>query len=239
MATQTITYTDDDTTLQGFLAFDDSYADPRPGIVVVPEAFGLGQNAKDRAVRLAKLGYVALAADPYGDGREYTDLEAAMEAMGPLAANPVKFRQRARVAMDTLSALPQVDASKLAMIGYCMGGGLSIEMARDGAPLRGVVSFHGGLQTSKPAQAGNVKAKILVCHGVDDPMIPTEQVTDFMTEMAEAGADWQFISYGNTVHSFTNPQADGSLMPGIMYNAASDARSWQAMQNFFDEIFSD
>ena len=239
MATQTITYTDDDTTLQGFLAFDDSYADPRPGIVVVPEGFGLGQNAKDRAVRLAKLGYVALAADPYGDGRAYTDLEAAMEAMGPLAANPVKFRQRARVAMDTLSALPQVDASKLAMIGYCMGGGLSIEMARDGAPLRGVVSFHGGLQTSKPAQAGNVKAKILVCHGVDDPMIPTKQVTDFMTEMAEAGADWQFISYGNTVHSFTNPQADGSLMPGIKYNAASDARSWQAMQNFFDEIFSD
>lgn len=239
MQTQPITYADGDTTLRGFLAYDDSTSEPRPGIVVVPEAFGLGQNAKDRAVRLAELGYVALAADPYGEGREYTDLQEAMEAMGPLTEDPAVFRQRARVALETLSALPQTDNSKLAMIGYCMGGGLSLEMARDGAPLCGVVSFHGGLQTKQPATAGGVKAKILVCHGVDDPMIPAEQVTDFMAEMTQAGADWQFISYGNTVHSFTNPLADGSLMLGIKYSAASDARSWQAMRNFFDEIFSD
>ena len=159
--------------------------------------------------------------------------------MGPLTEDPAVFRQRARVALDTLSALPQTDSSKLAMIGYCMGGGLSLEMARDGAPLRGVVSFHGGLETKQPALPGELKTKVLVCHGVDDPMIPTEQVTGFMKEMTLAGADWQFINYGNTVHSFTNPQADGSLMPGIRYNAASDARSWQAMRNFFEEIFAD
>jgi len=238
VTTQTLTYMDGATTLKGFLAFDEKISGKRPGIVVMPEAFGLGANAKDRATRLAGLGYVALGADPFGDGREFTDLQEAIKVAGALMADPTKARQRARVALDELASLPQVDASKLAMIGYCMGGTFSLELARDGAPLRGVVSFHGGLQTQRPAAAGQIKAKILVCHGADDPLIAPAHVIAFIDEMTKAQADWEFVSYGNTVHSFTNPQADGTMMPGIKFNKQSDARSWLAMQNFFDEIFA-
>lgn len=238
MTTQTLTYSDAGVTLKGFLAYDDKGSGKRPGILVMPEAFGLGKNAKDRTRRLAELGYVALGGDPYGDGREFTDLQDAMKVAGALMADPAKFRARARAALDALAALPQVDARRLAAIGYCMGGTFALELARDGAPLRGVVSFHGGLATQRPAVEGQVKAKVLVLHGADDPLIPSAQVTGFVDEMTKARADWEFVSYGNTVHSFTNPDADGTMMPGIKFNAQSDARSWTAMRNFFEEIFA-
>lgn len=239
MPTQTVTYTDAGTTLKGFLAYDDKQTGKRPGILVMPEAFGLGKNAKARAQRLAdELGYVALGGDPFGDGREFTDLQEAIKVAGALMADPAKFRARARAGIDKLASLPQVDSSRLAAIGYCMGGTFALELARDGAPLRGVVSFHGGLQTQRPAAPGQIKAKVLVCHGSDDPMIQTPQVNAFIDEMTKAQADWQLISYGNTVHSFTNPDADGTMMPGIKFNAQSDARSWLAMKNFFEEVFA-
>jgi dienelactone hydrolase len=239
MTTQTVTYTDAGTTLKGFLAYDDKQTGKRPGILVMPEAFGLGKNAKARAQRLAdELGYVALGGDPFGDGREFTDLQEAIKVAGALMADPAKFRARARAGIDKLASLPQVDSSRLAAIGYCMGGTFALELARDGAPLRGVVSFHGGLQTQRPAAPGQIKAKVLVCHGSDDPMIQTPQVNAFIEEMTKAQADWQLISYGNTVHSFTNPDADGTMMPGIKFNAQSDARSWVAMKNFFEEVFA-
>jgi dienelactone hydrolase len=239
MTTQTVTYTDAGTTLKGFLAYDDKQTGKRPGILVMPEAIGLGKNAKARAQRLAdELGYVALGGDPFGDGREFTDLQEAIKVAGALMADPAKFRARARAGIDKLASLPQVDSSRLAAIGYCMGGTFALELARDGAPLRGVVSFHGGLQTQRPAAPGQIKAKVLVCHGSDDPMIQTPQVNAFIEEMTKAQADWQLISYGNTVHSFTNPDADGTMMPGIKFNAQSDARSWLAMKNFFEEVFA-
>ncbi len=239
MKTETVTYPDAGVTLKGFLAYDEKQTGKRPGILVMPEAFGLGKNAKARAQRLAdELGYVALGGDPFGDGREFTDLQEAIKVAGALMADPAKFRARARAGLDKLASLPQVDASRLAAIGYCMGGTFALELARDGAPLRGVVSFHGGLQTQRPASAGQVKAKVLVCHGSDDPMIQTAQVNGFVEEMTQAQADWQMISYGNTVHSFTNPDADGTMMPGIKFNAQSDSRSWTAMKNFFNEIFA-
>jgi dienelactone hydrolase len=238
MVTDTITYEDGGVTLKGYLAYDETRTGKRPGILVMPEAFGLGKNAKARARRLAELGYVALGGDPFGDGREFTDLQEAIKVAGALMADPAKFRARARAGLDKLAALPQVDASRLAAIGYCMGGTFALELARDGAPLKGVVSFHGGLQTQRPATRGAIGAKILVCHGADDPMIPRDQVSAFIDEMTKAQVDWELISYGNTVHSFTNPDADGSMMPGIKYNAQSDARSWRAMQNFFDEVFA-
>ena len=239
MTTQTVTYTDAGTTLKGFLAYNDKQTGKRPGILVMPEAFGLGKNAKARAQRLAdELGYVALGGDPFGDGREFTDLQEAIKVAGALMADPAKFRARARAGIDKLASLPQVDSSRLAAIGYCMGGTFALELARDGAPLRGVVSFHGGLQTQRPAAPGQIKAKVLVCHGSDDPMIQTPQVNAFVDEMTKAQADWQLISYGNTVHSFTNPDADGTMMPGIKFNAQSDARSWLAMKNFFEEVFA-
>jgi dienelactone hydrolase len=239
MTTQTVTYTDAGVTLKGFLAYNDKQTGKRPGILVMPEAFGLGKNAKGRAQRLAdELGYVALGGDPFGDGKEFTDLQEAIKVAGALMADPAKFRARARAGIDKLASLPQVDSSRLAAIGYCMGGTFALELARDGAPLRGVVSFHGGLQTQRPAAPGQIKAKVLVCHGSDDPMIQTPQVNGFVDEMTKAQADWQLISYGNTVHSFTNPDADGTMMPGIKFNAQSDARSWLAMKNFFEEIFA-
>lgn len=238
MTGQTIAYTDGDLTLQGYLAFDETKTGKRPGVLVMPEAFGLGKNAKARADQLAALGYVALGGDPFGDGKEFTNLQDAMAVAGALMNDVERFRARARAGLDKLASLQEVDATRLAAIGYCMGGTFALELARDGAPLRGVVSFHGGLQTQRPAVAGQTKAKILVCHGSDDPMIMTPAVNGFVDEMTKAGADWQLISYGGTVHSFTNPDADGTMMPGIKFNKQSDARSWLAMQNFFTEIFA-
>jgi len=238
MKTETITYQDGDVTLQGYLAFDDQTSSKRPGILVMPEAFGLGDHAKQRANRLAALGYIALAGDPYGDGFQAKDLPEAMKYAGPLREDPVKFRNRARAALDKLASLPQVDASRLAMIGYCMGGTFSLELARDGAPLRGIVSFHGGLDTKLPAEAGKVKAKILVCTGADDPFVPPAQVNALAEEMTKAGADWQIISYSGTVHSFTNPEADSTGIPGLAYNKQTDTRSWKSMTDFFNEVFA-
>jgi dienelactone hydrolase len=238
MRTESIEYKDGDVTLRGFLAFDEQTSHKRPGILVMPEAFGLGIHAKGRAQRLAALGYIALAGDPYGDGIETTNLQDAIKLATDLRTDPAKFRQRARVALDKLASLPQVDSSRLAAIGFCMGGTFSLELARSGAPLRGVVSFHGGLETQRPAEAGQVKAKILVCHGADDPFVPPAQVNAFAEEMTKAGADWQVISYGGTVHSFTNPAADSVGTPGLAYNKQTDERSWQAMRAFFEEIFA-
>jgi len=237
MKAESLEYQDGDVTLKGFVALDDQNNAKRPGILVMPEAFGLGKQAKGRAERLAGLGYAALAGDPYGNGLEVSDLQEAIKHAGAIRADTTKFRQRIRAGLDTLAALPQVDTGRLAVIGYCMGGTCSLEMARDGAPIKGVVSFHGGLETESPAESGKVQAKILVCHGADDPFVPIEQVNAFEAEMTKAGANWQVTSYGNTVHSFTNPEADGSI-PGICYNKQADERSWQAMRAFFDEIFA-
>ena len=237
MRAESLEYQDGDVTLKGFVALDDQSNHKRPGILVMPEAFGLGKQAKDRALRLASLGYAALAGDPYGNGLEVSDLQEAIKHAGAIREDNTKFRQRIRAGLDALMALPQVDTDRLVVMGYCMGGSCSLEMARDGAPLKGVVSFHGALETQSPAEPGKVQAKVLVCHGADDPFVPVEHVTAFEAEMTKAGADWQVISYGGTVHSFTNPEADGSI-EGICYNKQADERSWQAMQAFFDEIFA-
>ena len=237
MRAESLEYKDGDVTLKGFVALDDQSNHKRPGILVMPEAFGLGKQAKDRALRLASLGYAALAGDPYGNGLEVSDLQDAITHAGALREDNTKFRQRIRAGLDALMALPQVDTDRLVVMGYCMGGSCSLEMARDGAPLKGVVSFHGALETQSPAEPGKVQAKVLVCHGADDPFVPVEHVTAFEEEMTRAGVDWQVISYGGTVHSFTNPEADGSI-EGICYNKQADERSWQAMQAFFDEIFA-
>ena len=237
MKTETVNYKDGDLALRGYLAYDEK-SGKRPGILVMPEAFGLGAQAKSRVDRLAQLGYVALGGDPYGDGREFNDLQDAIKVATALMETPANFRRRARVALDHLAALPQVDSSRLAMIGYCMGGTFSLELARDGAPLRGIVSFHGGLGTQLPAAAGQVKARILICTGADDPFVPVAQVNAAAEEFTKAGADWQIISYGGTVHSFTNPDAGLIGNPALKYNKLADERSWNALKSFFEEIFA-
>jgi len=237
MKTETIDYRDGDVSLKGFLAYDERQSGKRPGILVMPEAFGLGAHAKERAQRLVELGYVALAGDPYGDGVEAQDLPGAMKLAGPLTQDPVKFRQRGRAALDKLASFQQVDSSRLAAIGFCMGGTFGLELARDGAPLRGVATFHAGLQTQRPAVEGQVKASILVLTGADDPFVPADQVVKFQEEMTKAKADWQLISYSGTVHSFTNVDAARVGNPGLAYHKLTDERSWKAMRSFFEEIF--
>jgi dienelactone hydrolase len=238
MKTETVEYKDGDVTLRGYLAFDDKKSGKRPGVLVMPEAFGLGEHAKKRAERLAELGYVAFAGDPYGNGVEVGSLPEAMKLATPLFTDPSKLRKRARASLDFLASAAQTDAGRLASIGFCMGGTFSLELARDSAPLKGIVSFHGGLQTQRPAEAGKVKAKILVCTGADDTLIPVEQVNAFEAEMKNAGADWQVITYGGAKHSFTNPNSDSIGMPGIGYHKLTDVRSWKAMTDFFEEIFA-
>ncbi len=239
MQTKDIEYRDGAVNMRGLLAYDEANAGKRPGILVVHEAWGLGEHAMERAKMLAREGYVALAADMYGDRRLATDLPQAMELIGELRTDPAKLRQRALSALAALKAQPNVDCTRLAAIGFCFGGTTVLELARGGAEVKGVVSFHGGLQTAAPAEPGAVTAKVLVCTGADDPMIPPAQVTDFEEEMRKAGTDWQVIAYGNTVHSFTNPDAGKTVkLDGVAYNAQTDRRSWAAMRAFFDEIFA-
>jgi dienelactone hydrolase len=191
-----------------------------------------------RARMLADLGYVALAADMFGDRRQARNLQEVAKFVGDLRNAPQTLRARARAALSTLAALPQVDAKRIAAIGFCFGGSVALELAREGADLGAVVSFHGVLTTRMPAAPGQVKARVLVCTGADDPLAPPEQVRAFEEEMrAAAVQDWQIISYGNTLHGFTNPAADGSMMRTARYNAEADRRSWASMRSLFDEVF--
>ena len=232
-----IDYRSDEANLRGYLAIDENAAGPRPGVLVFHEGLGLGEFAMERARRLAGLGYVALAADMFGDRRQASNLQEVATLVGGLRAEPDKLRARGRAALETLAVLPQVDAGRLAAIGFCFGGSVVLELARAGADLKAVVSFHGVLTTKLPAQPGQVKASVLVCTGVDDPLSPPEQVADFESEMRIGGVkDWQIIAYGNTLHGFTNPAADGSMMRTALYHAQSDRRSWAAMKALFEEV---
>jgi dienelactone hydrolase len=238
MQTRDIDYRCEQANLRGYLAWNDS-AEPQPGILVVHEGLGLGDFAMERARRLAGLGYVALAADMFGERRQARNLQEVATLVGGLRAEPEKLRARGRAALETLAALPQVDARRLAAIGFCFGGSVVLELARAGADLRAVVSFHGVLATKMPAVSGKVKASVLVLTGADDPLAPPDQVADFENEMrAAAVRDWQVISYGNTLHGFTNPASDGSMLRSALYNAQADRRSWASTLSLFDEVLT-
>jgi len=233
--TEDIAYADGDVSCLGYLAYDDSRAEKRPGVLVVHEAWGLGEHAMQRAGMLAEAGFVALAADLYGNRRQAAGIDEVRDVMGNLWSSPEVLRARAKAGLSALAAQPLVDSTRLFAIGFCFGGTTVLELARGGSDLLGVVSFHGSLETSAPATKGTVKAGILVCTGADDPVVPLDQRTAFEEEMRSAGCDWQLIAYGNTQHSFTNPFADSSIMPGIAYDELADRRSWQHMLDFFDE----
>jgi dienelactone hydrolase len=233
---ETLTYQADGLSMRSQLFFEPK-STPSAGVLVFPEAFGLGEHAISKAQRLAELGYVALACDLHGDGRLVDDLQQAIDLLQPMLADPNKTRARAGGALKALTSRSEVDAKRVASIGFCFGGTMSLELARAGTDLKAVVGFHSGLGTSAPkVAAGTIKARILVCIGADDPMIPPEQRAAFETEMREAGVDWQMHLYGNTVHSFTNPEAARRNMPdAIRYSAEADARSWAALQQLFSE----
>jgi dienelactone hydrolase len=237
MQTQDIDYRDGGVNLRGYLAFDEKGEGKRPGVLVFHEGLGLGDFAMARARMLAELGYVAFAADMFGDRRQARNLQEVANLVGGLRSQPEMLRARGRAALAVLAGLPQVEPSKMAAIGFCFGGSVVLELARDGNDLKAVVSFHGALATQMPAAPGKVRASVLVLTGADDPLAPPDQVKAFEDEMRNAEVrDWQVVSYGNTLHGFSNPAADGSMMRTAMYNAQADRRSWAAMRGFFDEV---
>jgi dienelactone hydrolase len=236
MATRTLDYRDGAVNLKGYLASPDG-SGARPGIVLFPEAFGIGEHVIERARRLAALGYVALAADPYGDGATASDLPKALELMNGVRGDVTRWRNRAKAALDALTAQTGVDRGKLAAIGYCFGGSTSLELARSGVALGAVVSFHGGLEAPRPEDNKNIRCKVLVCHGADDPFVPPAQVAAFEEQMRQSKVDWQLQVYGGTVHSFTNPDANKLGNPALAYSPVADKRSWKAMLDLFDEVF--
>lgn len=238
MHSEILSYEADGLQMESHLFAETGRDGPRPGVLVFPEAFGLGDHAKDKARRLAQLGYVALACDLHGEGAIISDREKMLAELGVLFQAPGRIRARAQGGLDALAARDDVDATKIASIGFCFGGTMSLELARGGAPLSGVVGFHSGLGTSRPQDAKNITGKVLVLLGADDPGIPPEQRAAFEAEMRDGAVDWQMKLYGGVVHSFTNPKADEMGMPDfVRYDAAADKRSWAEMINFFDEIF--
>lgn len=235
---ETFEYTSADTKLEGYLAFPEGAASAKhPGVVVFHDWMGLGPNPKMRADMLAKLGYVALAADLYGVGVRPTTPEEAGKLAGKYKEDRATLRARARAALDRLVATGKVDPSEIAAIGYCFGGTAALELARSGAPLAGTVTFHGGLSTPHPEDAKNIKGRVLVLHGADDPFVKADEVAAFETEMRTAKLDWTFVAYGGAVHAFTVKSAGDDPSKGAAYDAKADARSWEAMREFFKEIF--
>ncbi|MFA6243137.1 MAG: dienelactone hydrolase family protein [Candidatus Hydrogenedentales bacterium] len=234
--TESVEYKDGDTVLEGYVAYDDASTAKRPGILVVHAWWGLGNQSKNTATRLAELGYVGFAVDMYGKGVLATAREDAMKLSGPFRDDRALMRGRVKAALDTLRKNPLVDTTKLAALGYCFGGTTVLELARSGEPIQGVVSFHGGLNTPNADDAKKIKAKVLVLHGADDPAVAQDEVLAFQEEMRKAQVDWQMIAYGGAVHSFSDPEANSP--PTSLYNEKAARRSWEAMKQFFAEIFA-
>ncbi len=226
-----------DEEFHGVLACDETQKVPQPAVLVAHDWSGCNEFVQDKALKLAKMGYVGFALDLYGLGRLGTTTDEKMALMQPLAHDRRLLRARMRAAYDAVIAMPEVDSTRVAAIGYCFGGMAVLDLARSGVELRGVVSFHGLL--NKPTELANhsISAKVLVLNGYDDPMVDSLQVNSFCQEMTEAEVDWQVHSYGHTKHAFTNPVANDPTL-GTIYNQVAERRSWLAMTNFLQEIMS-
>lgn len=234
--TETIEYKHGDVTLEGHLTYEDSFRGPRPGVLVVHQWKGLSDYEKQRSEMLARLGYVAFAVDIYGKGVRPQTVEAASAEAGKYKNDRVLLRARVTAGLEALRRHKLSDARRVAAIGYCFGGTTVLEMARSGAEVAGVVSFHGALDSPRPEDGKNIKCKVLALHGADDPFVPDKEVAAFVAEMRGAKVDWQLVQYGGAVHSFTDWKADGS-MPGAKYDERADKRSWEDMKQFLAEIF--
>ncbi|MGA2243846.1 MAG: dienelactone hydrolase family protein [Verrucomicrobiota bacterium] len=234
---KTIEYTQGGTPLEGVLVWDDTVAGARPGVLVVHQWLGLTDYEKHRAKMLAQLGYVAFCADIYGQGVRPKDTTEAGALAGKYKSDRVLLRARVNAGLEQLKKSELVDPNRIAAIGYCFGGTAVIELARSGAQLNGIVSFHGGLDSPAPADGRNIRCPVLVCHGADDPFEKPEDLAAFEQEMRDAKVDWRLIKYGGAVHSFTQPNP-GFVNPGAHYNEKADKRSWEDMKLFFAEIFA-
>jgi dienelactone hydrolase len=237
--TETVEYKQGEATLEGFVAYDDSISGKRPGVLVVHQWFGLTAYEKRRATMLAQLGYVAFCADIYGKDNRPKNVQEASALVGKYEHEGDRSLLRARVnaALGELKKNELVDTKRVAAIGYCFGGTTVVELARSGADLNGVVSFHGGLDSPAPADGKNIKCKVLALAGADDPFQKPEDLTAFESEMRDSKVDWQIVFYGGAVHAFTQPDP-GFVNAGAKYNEKADKRSWEAMKTFFAEIFN-
>ena len=235
--TETVDYREGDTALRGYLAYDDASTAKRPGVLVVHEWWGLNEHARNKAEALAKAGYVALAIDMYGEGKTTDHPKEAGEWSGYIGQHQAVAKARFLAGLNLLKQQPLVTPDKIAAIGFCFGGHVVLSMAAHGIDLRGVVSFHGAMPSEPVPPGTQVKAKILMNHGAADPLVTMDKVLHFEEILTNAGADWQCNVYGGAKHSFTNPTADSRGIPALAYNAEADRRSWQAMRDFFREIF--
>lgn len=234
--TEVVEYKDGDVTLEGFVAWDTTKQVAMPGVLVVHQWMGLTDYEKGRCKQLAELGYVAFAVDVYGKGIRPTAMQDAAKQAGIYKTDRKLYRRRLNLGLEQLRARPNVAGNHIGAIGYCFGGTGVLELARSGADVSGVVSFHGGLDSPTPADGKNVKCSILVCHGADDPFVPAKDIESFSKELNEAKVDWQMINYSGAVHSFTQPMAGNDNSRGAAYNEKADKRSWQAMKSFFAEV---
>jgi len=236
--TKTIEYKQGDTTLEGVLVYDDAVKSKRPGVLIVHQWMGITDYEKKRAGMLAQLGYVAFCADIYGKGIRPKNTQEAGPMAGKYKSDRALLRARVAAGLEVLKQNQFVDAERIAAIGYCFGGTTVIELARNGSYVAGVVSFHGGLDSPTPADGKNIKCKVLACHGADDPFVSAKDLTAFESEMRDAKVDWQLISYGGAVHSFTQPMAGNDNSKGAAYNERADKRSWEDLKQFLNELFT-
>lgn len=228
---ETVSYKEGDTTLEGYLVYDDRYPYKRPGILVIHEWLGLNDYIKSRADQLAELGYIAFAADIYGKGIRPSTTEEAAKESSKYKANRLLLRSRGLAALQILKETNNVDQERLGAVGYCFGGTTVLELARSSDELKTVVSFHGGLSNPAPQRARNIKAKILILHGNEDPYVSPSEVMSFRNEMNQAGIPFEFIGFPGIVHGFTNPSNTGNI-PGALYNRNADKSSWDALVKF-------
>ena len=236
-----VTYEAEGTTLKGYLAYDDAVKGKRPGVLVVHEWWGQNDYARKRARMLAALGYTALAVDMYGNGKVVDNPDDAGKLSGEVYKNMPMAKARFEAAMQFLRRQETVEAGELAAFGYCFGGGIALSMARMGEDLKGVASFHGGLDTNSPARPGTIKARIISFSGDADPMIGADKVAAFRKEMDAAGADYRVVTYPGAKHAFTNPAADElgkKFKLPIAYDAAADKDSWNQATVFLREVFA-
>jgi len=236
---ETVSYKVDSLSMNSYVVYDENIEGKRPAVLVIHEWWGLNDYAKRRARQLAELGYIAMAVDMYGNGRMGNDPTAAQNLAMPFYQNPQMAKTHFDAALEKLKAFAQTDASKIAGIGYCFGGGVLLNLARMGEPLNAVVSFHGSL-IGTPADKNLTKAEILVCHGDADPFVPKEQVEQFKKQMDSIGKAYTFKAYPGALHAFTNPDATElgkKFNLPIAYNAAADTASWNDMKDFFARIF--
>jgi len=238
LVTQAVEYKLDGAVGKGYLAYDDRVWSRRPGVLVVHEWWGLNDFARQQADKLAGLGYLAFAADMYGNGLVTKDPQEAATLANALRGDKPRLRARAQAALQVLADQPKVDRSRLGAIGFCFGGTTVLELAYAGANLKGVVSFHGGLTSPKPEELQGIKPAILVLHGADDPHVSAADIAAFQNAMRQGGLDWQMVFFGNAVHTFTNPAAGSNKASGSAYEPRAARRSWKYMQDFFKEVFA-